>query len=85
VKYGHKNATKVYLSQKRTCGRIDRGAGVYGGCYAYTDPDLRFHRHGWCSLGKKCNDRIPLEPCYKPTTEAQLVYVYRLKGKIQPC
>jgi len=78
MRYGFKNATKVHLSQKRTCGRIDRGAGVYGGCHAYDDPDLRFHRHGWCALGFKCKDGVPLEPCYKPITNSQYCYVLRL-------
>jgi hypothetical protein len=81
MKYGFKNATKVHLSQKRTCGRVDRGAGVYGGCYAFLDPN-HIYPNGFCSLGFDCKDHKPLQPCYKPTTESQLVYCLKLLGKV---
>jgi hypothetical protein len=81
MKHGFKNANKVHLSQKRTCGRIDRGAGVYGGCHALNE-GCNVGWTDWCGLGFAIKDRRPLEPCYKPITQSQYVYVLRLMGKI---
>lgn len=74
---GIANRRKIHLSQKHTWGRIDRGAGVYGGCHAYEDKN----RYGgdYCHLGFRCKDGKPLEPCLKPITECQYVYASTCK------
>lgn len=77
---GRKNRKNIHLSQKRTCGRIDAGAGVYGGCYAHEDKT--YHHNEFCHLGFECKDGKPLEPCLKPVTESQYVYALHLRGKI---
>ncbi len=76
---GRRNRKNINLSQKRTCGIIDRGAGVYGGCYAHEDGTRR-SGPAYCHLGYTCNDRTPLEPCLKPITESQYVYAMHLRG-----
>lgn len=74
---GLKGRKNIHLSQKRTCGTIDRGAGVYGGCYAYE----RSRQSGeYCSLGYKVKNHTPLEPCLKPITASQLCYAIEVKG-----
>ena len=79
---GLKNREKIHLSQKKTCGRIDRGAGVYGGCHALEEGSY----HGmsyYCHLGfemtrTKQNEYVPLEPCLKPITTSQFCYAREL-------
>ncbi len=77
---GLKRKRDIHLSQKRTCGEIDRGAGVYGGCYAHEDKTR--HHNAYCHLGYRCSDRTPQEPCLKPTTTSQYVYALKLRGKL---
>jgi hypothetical protein len=77
---GRKRRENIHLSQKRTCGRIDGGAGVYGGCYAYEEPSRNFG-DGYCHLGFKCKNGKPLEPCLKPTTISQYMYARKIIGK----
>uniref|UniRef100_A0A6H1ZXI0 Uncharacterized protein n=1 Tax=viral metagenome TaxID=1070528 RepID=A0A6H1ZXI0_9ZZZZ len=75
---GIANRKNIRLSQKRTCGRIDRGAGVYNGCYAHED---RTRNHnGYCHLGFKCDNDIPLEPCLKPKTAMQYSFAMKVRG-----
>lgn len=75
---GRKNRKNIPLSQKRTCGNIDKGAGVYGGCFAYE----RSRRCGeFCALGYKVQDRIPLEPRLKSITASQYMYALELRGQ----
>jgi len=74
---GLKRKNNIHLSQKRTCGRIDSGAGVYGGCYAYDDS------HDYCQLKFKCEKGIPLEPCLKPKTEMQWYQAMKLRGLLK--
>lgn len=68
---GLKGRKNIHLSQKRICGNIDKGAGVYGGCCAY-ERSRQFREY--CVLGYKVKDHIPLEPCLKPVTVSQLCY-----------
>ena len=79
---GLKNKKNIHLSQKQTCGRIDRGARVYGGCCAHED-GYRYTK-AFCHLGFKCEDRTPLEPCLKPITVSQYCYALRLRSLISP-
>jgi hypothetical protein len=81
-RYGWANRTNIHLSQKKTCGRIDRGARVYSGCYALND-GMRLEPC-YCALGcsiKKLSDGYyaPTKPCLKPRTEAQLCYAHELR------
>jgi len=74
--------TKIHLSQKKTCGNYDRGSQVFGGCVCSEYVPYRqfgdLPSHHCCTLGFKCPNKIPLEPCYKPLTNRQLTYAYEL-------
>ena len=84
---GRKNRTKIHLSQKRTCGNYDRGAGDFSGCTEVSDniPILYYAfirgDEYLCPLGFRCSHGKPLEPCYKPRTLSQSVYAYKLTQK----
>jgi hypothetical protein len=78
---GYSHRKDIHLSQRRTCGRVDTGAGVYGGCYAWSDGFHGFE--GSCGLGFKTKDQKPLEPCYKPRTVSQLCYAEELVSQVQ--
>lgn len=65
------------LSQKKTCGWYDCGAGIYTGCRARAD----YGSHDFCSLGFKMKDGVPLEPCYKPLSMRELIEATELRRR----